>query len=579
MWIAHEGGAGGVGPDPQNIKLAPMQAFDFATFNGFSSMRFWPKMACDEHGDNCGLGGSGGPGQACVIGSGPDADYSHCAPPLDTKFEGTFGQVGVTCNPEIPSSLAACDYVDISLVDGYTLPFKLEIHGHCTNSQDGRVVNVIDCSGLTLDRCPAVDTFGPVQKNLKAINPHTGLVSGCYGPCMKLIDPKWNNTAASGHHAIEPDIAPFCCTTPPLTPEQCASGPVKDTAYVNGVHAMCPGVYGFSYDDGMGLMRCQAGTQYDLTFSCPSVRPKQPGNVKNVDLPTCRVGAKVKCPGSNAECFGKQCCPDGSICPSAPKGWKMCEKPKKFDCTTLQRHGPVRPAASLAQKLPAKKAEKMPPPAKAAARPRVDGHGSKQKPALRTPPAMRPLCRIGSKVTCPGTGAICTGNQCCPDHSTCPSAAPDFKGCAHGKTATCALPASNAKHAAHYCKLGQKVQCPGVPGTCTGNQCCSDGFTCPSAGNDFVKVCKFGKKVDCLEPGSVVELVRRFDAEDKVSAVDDHDYSDGLFFRAPTSAWPGMLLVSIIAISAAVFASARLRQYQLLPVEVVFAAPIGPSSS
>jgi len=571
MWIAHEGGAGGVGPDPQNIKLAPMQAFDFATFNGFSSMRFWPKMACDEHGDNCGIGGSGGPGQACVIGSGPNADYSHCAPPLDTKFEGTFGQVGVPCNPKIPSSLSACDYVDISLVDGFTLPFKLEIHGHCTNSQDGRLVNVIDCSGLTFDRCPDVDTFGSVKKNLKAINPHTGLVSGCYGPCMKLIDPKWNNTAARGRHAIEPDIAPFCCTTPPLTPEQCAAGPVKDTAYVNGVHAMCPGVYGFSYDDGMGLMRCQAGTQYDLTFLCPSVRPKQPGNVKS-----CKVGAKVKCPGSKAECFGKQCCADGSTCPSAPKEWNMCKKPKKSDCTESQGGGPVqRPTASHAKKLPAQKPQKMATPAKAAARPRVDARGSKKKP-----PAMQPLCMIGSKVICPGTGAICTGNQCCPDHSTCPSAAPDFKGCFHGKTATCTLPASTAKKSAQHCKLGQKVQCPGVQGTCTGNQCCADGSTCPSAGKDF-KVCKFSKKLDCLEPGSAVGVVRRFDMEDKVGAVDGHDYSNGFLFRAPKGAWPGMLLVAISAAIAAAFARARVRQcqYHLLPVQALSATTSGPSGS
>lgn len=566
MWIAHEGGAGGVGPDPQNIKLAPMEAFDFATFNGFASMRFWPKMACDEHGDNCGLGGSGGPGQACVIGTGPNADYSNCAPPLDTKFEGTFGQVGVTCNPDIPSSLSACDYVDISLVDGYTLPFKLEIHGHCTNSQDGRIVNLIDCSGLTFDRCPPVDTFGAVKKPLKAINPHTGLVSGCYGPCMKLIDPKWGNTAAKGRHAVEPDIAPFCCATPPLTPEQCAAGPIKNTAYVNAVHAMCPGVYGFSYDDGMGLMRCQAGTAYELTFLCPSVRPKPPG-----PRPGCKVGAKVKCPGSKAECFGKQCCPDGSTCPSAPKGWNMCKKPKNSDCTAPQG-GPVQKSnASVVKKLPAKKPQTMAPPAKAMATPREHAHGSKQKP-----PTMKPLCRIGSKVTCPGTGAVCTGNQCCPDHSTCPSAAPDFNGCAHGKTAACTLPASGVEHSKQYCKLGQKVQCPGVPGTCNGNQCCADGSTCPSAGNDFVHVCKFGKKQDCLEPGSVVGLVRRFDMEKKVSVVDDHDYGDGRLFNAPTGVWPCLPLLAIGAFGAAALAGARVRQYQLLPVEVVSTTPQAP---
>lgn len=235
----------------------------------------------------------------------------------------------------------------------------------------------------------------------------------------------------------------------------------------------------------------------------------------------------------------------------------MCKKPKKSDCTANQGGGAAqRPIASFVKKP--------------AARPKVAEHGSKLKP-----PAVQPPCRIGSKVTCPGTGAICTGNQCCPDHSTCPSAAPDFDGCAHAKTAACTLPASSAKQSKQYCKLGQEVQCPGAPGTCNGNQCCADGSTCPSAGNDFVKVCKFGKKLDCLEPGGVVGLVRRFGMGDEVSAVDDHDYRNGFFFPTGT-----LLLMAIGAIgAAAVVASARLRQYQLLPVEVLSTAPILPSDS
>ena len=35
------------------------------------------------------------------------------------------------------------------------------------------------------------------------------------------------------------------------------------------VHAVCPGVYGYAYDDGMGLAQCPAGTKYHVTFYCP----------------------------------------------------------------------------------------------------------------------------------------------------------------------------------------------------------------------------------------------------------------------------------------------------------------------
>ena len=45
----------------------------------------------------------------------------------------------------------------------------------------------------------------------------------------------------------------------------------------------------------------------------------------------CRVGATVKCPGTNAVCAGLQCCIDGSICPSADDSWKGCDGKK--DCT------------------------------------------------------------------------------------------------------------------------------------------------------------------------------------------------------------------------------------------------------
>jgi len=42
---------------------------------------------------------------------------------------------------------------------------------------------------------------------------------------------------------------------------------------VQAVHDSCPGVYGYSYDDGMGLVRCSSDTTYEVTFYCPSSSP------------------------------------------------------------------------------------------------------------------------------------------------------------------------------------------------------------------------------------------------------------------------------------------------------------------
>jgi len=47
-------------------------------------------------------------------------------------------------------------------------------------------------------------------------------------------------------------------------------------------------------------------------------------------------------------------------------------------------------------------------------------------------------CSAGDTVTCPGdTNAVCMGNQCCPDGSTCPSAHDSFAGCQSPKTLNC----------------------------------------------------------------------------------------------------------------------------------------------
>lgn len=60
--------------------------------------------------------------------------------------------------------------------------------------------------------------------------------------------------------------------------------------------------------------------------------------------------------------------------------------------------------------------------------------------ALAPTPAVAPegYCSPGDAVTCPGqSDAVCSGNQCCPDGSTCPSADHSFAGCQSPKTLDC----------------------------------------------------------------------------------------------------------------------------------------------
>jgi len=270
MWIAHEA-AGKVGPDIQNVKIEAQQFHDFLTPDGLSATRYWPKMFCDAEGSDCGLGGSGGPSEKCV-GNG---DYRRCAPPIDTKFEATFGTTGQPCDA---TSQLGCDHVDVSLVDGWTLPFRMEMNGECIGNHGEQVSTPIDCQGLSFDMCPTNEFLSTLSQTLSlhAINSFTNKVAGCYSPCTKLIDDKWQNDFAHGRRGDDDFVSPYCCPTPPQSPQQCRDGPIKDTQYVQAVHRNCPGTYSYAYDDAMGLYKCNAATNYHVFFYCPAVLQSTP---------------------------------------------------------------------------------------------------------------------------------------------------------------------------------------------------------------------------------------------------------------------------------------------------------------
>jgi len=183
---------------------------------------------------------------------------------VDTKFEASFGQNGV-------------DWVDISLVDGFTLPFKFEMFtapGKKCDAGDGNrnVTDIIDCSALSFHECPSTEDLGSQGSsvNLKVQHPDSGQIVGCYSPCSKLTLQQWGNGKANGHSPWDDSVKEYCCPTPPESPEECRAGPVKDTDFVRAVHRGCPGVYGYAYDDGMGLLQCPSDTLYEVTFYCPA---------------------------------------------------------------------------------------------------------------------------------------------------------------------------------------------------------------------------------------------------------------------------------------------------------------------
>lgn len=244
IWIADSVGK-------TSLKLNPGESRQYSTPDGLSSTRFWPKMRCDGAGQQCDIGDSGGPGQACGQGG--------CAPPTDSKFEATFGRQGGNCRADA----SQCDWWDTSAVDGFTLPYKVEISSHCkTNGYSG---SDIDCSRLTLNQCPSSGSSG----DLRLRSPRTGAIVGCYSPCSLLTDSNWNNPKG-GHSPTDGVANPYCCPTPPVSSAQCRAGPAASSEYANLIHSHCPGVYSYAYDDAIGLQVCPPETTYKWTLFCPA---------------------------------------------------------------------------------------------------------------------------------------------------------------------------------------------------------------------------------------------------------------------------------------------------------------------
>lgn len=252
---------------------------------GLPAMRFWPGFGCDANGQNCRVGASGGPasmGFTCPEGG--------CAPPIDSKFEATFGCIpGVpdgSCadNPSAPSQkLGRGDWWNSSFVDGYTTPMKVEVKGYCPVGPQPAPVfgpggppgGIIDCSNIRLSDCPTNENLSSEGRfpalsniNLRAVNPRTGAIAGCYSPSAKLTFGNWGNPY--NYLPQAPEAQWYACPTPPISPDQCMEGPSDRTKYKAMVHSFCQ-TYTYAYDDGVGLSSCPAATNlsYEVTFYCP----------------------------------------------------------------------------------------------------------------------------------------------------------------------------------------------------------------------------------------------------------------------------------------------------------------------
>ena len=263
--VGHNGGTLKTSGNP--VKLAAKGdavVFDIPD-KGLAGTRFWPGYQCDENGNNCAMGSSGGPGLPCP----PEG----CAPPVDSKFEGTFGCLpsvkGADCqvNPSSPTNakLPATDSWDTSMVDGYTLPYTVEVKGDCPG---GPKNNKIDCSEISVSQCPTAEKIDGQDTNLNLTDPKSSTPGGCYSPCSKLTMSNWSNSPTYSPDSEQAKY--YCCGG--ISADDCRAGKGAKTDYVKVIHKFCPQTYAYAYDDGVGLFNCPAKktTQYEVTFNCPA---------------------------------------------------------------------------------------------------------------------------------------------------------------------------------------------------------------------------------------------------------------------------------------------------------------------
>ncbi|KAL1716423.1 thaumatin [Schizophyllum commune] len=210
-------------PDHPNGWEAP--AYSSVTFNvpdHWTSGRIWGRRDCDfssgsTEPSTCVSGG-------CLGGLVCDSNAGTGVPPA-TVAEWTLGDV------------QGLDNYDVSLVDGYNLPMRIDNSGGC---------GVPDCPVDLGPNCP---------DNLKGPFNADGFPVGCKSAC--LVDPN-------------PSNSPACCSGQWAGgPQDCPSSGSSSYDYFK---SNCPNSYAYAYDEpsGTALWYCDANKAVDWTLTfCP----------------------------------------------------------------------------------------------------------------------------------------------------------------------------------------------------------------------------------------------------------------------------------------------------------------------
>jgi len=219
IWPAIWTDSGTPAPNQPTGWVAPSQyAAQFTVPDNWNGGRIWGRRNCDfstSSGTNSCLDGGCPGGLVCTSGDG--------LPPVTLA--------------EFTLSASGTDYYDISLVQGFNLPMRIDT----TNSKCGTPLCGVDLGPI----CPA-PLKGPLDS--------TGFPVGCKSACVAGL-------------ASDPNNSPNCCNGIYNGAANCPSSGVQ---YYNFFKSNCPNTYSFPYDESSGdaLFSCPSGSDYTITF-CP----------------------------------------------------------------------------------------------------------------------------------------------------------------------------------------------------------------------------------------------------------------------------------------------------------------------
>ncbi|VDB91942.1 unnamed protein product [Peniophora sp. CBMAI 1063] len=189
----------------------------FTVPDAWVSGLLWARTDCDfstvQSSASCATGGCDG-GLVCT---GPPVDGT----PV-TVAEFTF-----TVSPSVP------DNTDVSIVDGFNVPIRVDNNAGCP-----------------ISTCPV--NLTPICPTALQYKDASGAVVGCLSDCQ--VDP-------------DPANSPSCCTGSYNTAATCPPSHVPDYAFFKN---NCPDSYVYAYDESSGtpLFVCSAKPGYTITF-CP----------------------------------------------------------------------------------------------------------------------------------------------------------------------------------------------------------------------------------------------------------------------------------------------------------------------